>query len=89
MARLIIDADTCTGCEACVPSCPFGSLSMKDGIAVADERCNFCSACVDACPVGAITVEKEEKAVPVDTGAYKNVWAFIEHEQEKVSERFL
>ncbi len=85
MARLIIDVDTCTGCEACVPSCPFGSLSMKDGIAVADERCNFCSACVDACPVGAITVEKEEKAVPVDTGAHKNVWAFIEHEQEKVS----
>jgi electron transfer flavoprotein alpha subunit len=85
MARLIIDADTCTGCEACVPSCPFGSLAMKDGIAVADERCNFCSACVDACPVGAITVEKEEKAVPVDTAAYKNVWAFIEHEQDKIS----
>jgi electron transfer flavoprotein alpha subunit len=85
MARLIIDADTCTGCEACVPGCPFGSLAMKDGMAVADESCNFCGACVEACPVGAMTLEKEEKAVPVDTGAYKNVWAFIEHEQENVS----
>jgi len=85
MARLIIDADACTGCEACLSACPFGSLSMKDGIAVVDESCNFCSACVDACPVGAITVEKEEKAVPVIAGSYKNVWAFIEHEQEKVS----
>ena len=85
MARLIINTDACTGCEACVPSCPFGSLAMKDGVAAADERCNFCSACVDACPVGAITVEKEEKAPPVATGAYKNVWAFIEPEQERVS----
>ncbi|MCJ7588554.1 MAG: electron transfer flavoprotein subunit alpha [Candidatus Aminicenantes bacterium] len=85
MARLIIDADTCTGCEACLPSCPFGSLSMKDGLALVDESCNFCRACVEACPVGAITVEMEEKAVPIDTGSYQNVWAFIEHEQEKVS----
>jgi len=85
MARLIIDADTCSGCEACLPSCPFGALSMKDGIAAVDEKCNFCSACVDACPVGAITVEKEEKAAPIDTSLYKNVWVFFEHEQEKAS----
>jgi electron transfer flavoprotein alpha subunit len=85
MAKLLIDADTCTGCESCLPSCPFGALSMKEGIAVVDEKCNFCGACVDACPVNAITVEKEEKAVTIDTSAYKDVWIFIEHEQEKVS----
>ncbi|MEW6375480.1 MAG: electron transfer flavoprotein subunit alpha [Thermodesulfobacteriota bacterium] len=85
MARLIIDADTCTGCESCIPACPFGALSMKEGIAVVDEKCNFCGACVDACPVSAITVEKEEKAVTIDTSAYKNVWVFVEHEQGKVS----
>lgn len=85
MAKLLIDADTCTGCESCLPSCPFGALSMKEGIAVVDEKCNFCGACVDACPVNAITVEKEEKAVTIDTSTYKDVWVFIEHEQEKVS----
>ncbi len=85
MARLIIDADTCTGCEVCIPSCPFGSLSMKDGTAWVDESCNFCRACLEACPVGAISVETEEKALPVDLGDYRHVWVFIEHEQDKVS----
>jgi electron transfer flavoprotein alpha subunit/NAD-dependent dihydropyrimidine dehydrogenase PreA subunit len=85
MAKLLIDKDTCTGCEACIPTCPFGALSMKEGIAVVDEKCTFCGACVDVCPVSAITLEKEEKAVTIDTGAYKDVWVFIEHEHGKVS----
>jgi electron transfer flavoprotein alpha subunit/NAD-dependent dihydropyrimidine dehydrogenase PreA subunit len=85
MAKLLIDKDTCTGCEACIPTCPFGALSMKEGIAVVDEKCTFCGACVDVCPVSAITLEKEEKAVTIDTGAYKNVWVFVEHEHGKVS----
>ncbi|MBM4349908.1 MAG: electron transfer flavoprotein subunit alpha [Deltaproteobacteria bacterium] len=85
MANLLIDKGTCTGCEACIPSCPFGALSMKEGIAVVDEKCTFCGACVDVCPVSAIALEKDEKAVTIDVGAYQDVWVFIEHEQEKVS----
>jgi electron transfer flavoprotein alpha subunit/NAD-dependent dihydropyrimidine dehydrogenase PreA subunit len=85
MAKLLIDAQTCTGCESCVPSCPFGALSMKEGIAVVDEQCTFCGACVDVCPVNAITLEKEEKVATAEAGAYKDVWVFIEHEQGKIS----
>jgi electron transfer flavoprotein alpha subunit len=85
MAQLIIDVKTCTGCEACVPTCPFGALSMKDKVAVVDEKCTFCGACVDACPVSAITLEKDEQAVTIDTSAYKDVWVFVEHERGKVS----
>jgi electron transfer flavoprotein alpha subunit/NAD-dependent dihydropyrimidine dehydrogenase PreA subunit len=85
MATLLIDKETCTGCESCIPACPFGALSMKEGIAVVDEKCTFCGACVDVCPVSAITLEKEEKAVTIDTGAYKDVWIFIEHEHGKVA----
>ena len=85
MAKLIIDAETCTGCESCLSACPFGALSMKEGIAVVDDKCTFCGACVDVCPVTAITLEKDEKAVTIDLGAYKDVWIFIEHEQGKVS----
>ncbi|MFB3885213.1 MAG: FAD-binding protein [Thermodesulfobacteriota bacterium] len=85
MARLLIDKDTCTGCESCVSTCPFGALSMKEGVAVVDEKCTFCGACVDVCPVSAITLEKDEKAVTIDTSAYKDVWIFVEHEQGKVA----
>ena len=85
MANLLINADTCTGCEACIPTCPFGALSIKEGIAVVDEKCTFCGACVEVCPVSAITLEKEEKVAAVDLSAYKNVWVFIEHERGKVS----
>ena len=85
MARLIIDKDTCTGCESCIPACPFGALSMQEGVAAVDDKCTFCGACVDVCPVSAITLEKEEKAVTIDISAYKNVWIFIEHESDKVS----
>jgi electron transfer flavoprotein alpha subunit/NAD-dependent dihydropyrimidine dehydrogenase PreA subunit len=85
MAKLIIDKETCTGCEACVPNCPFGALSMADGKAAVDEKCTFCGACVDVCPVSAITLEKDEKVGGVDPSAYKNVWIFIEHEHGKIS----
>jgi electron transfer flavoprotein alpha subunit len=85
MATLLIDKETCTGCEACIPSCPFGALSMKEGIAAVDDKCTFCGACVDVCPVSAITLKKDEKAVTIDISAYKDVWVFIEHEQGKVS----
>jgi len=85
MAKLLIDKDTCTGCESCISACPFGALSMKEGIAVVDEKCTFCGAFVDVCPVSAITLEKEEKAVTIDTSAYKDVWIFVEHEHGKVA----
>ena len=85
MAELIIDKETCTGCEACIASCPFGALSMVDGTAVVDEKCTFCGACVDVCPVGAITLRKEDKAAAATPGEYKDVWVFIEHEEGKVS----
>ncbi len=74
MARLLIDAKTCTGCEACIPSCPFDALSMKDKVAVVDEKCTFCGACVDVCPVSAITLEKDQRAAAVASGDYKDVW---------------
>lgn len=84
MARLLINADKCTGCESCIPACPFGALSMKEGIAVVDEKCTFCGACIDVCPVDAILLEKEEKAITIDTSAYKDVWVYIEHDQGKI-----
>ncbi|HMK76376.1 MAG TPA: electron transfer flavoprotein subunit alpha [Thermodesulfobacteriota bacterium] len=83
MSELIIDKDTCTGCESCIPSCPFDALSMQEGKAVVDEKCTFCGACVEVCPVSAITLIKAEKSAAEGTSA-KDIWIFIEHEFGKI-----
>ena len=54
----IVDAEKCTGCEACVESCPLDAIEMQDDIAVVDaDTCSDCGACVDACPVEAISMD--------------------------------
>jgi electron transfer flavoprotein alpha subunit/NAD-dependent dihydropyrimidine dehydrogenase PreA subunit len=86
MARLLIDEEACTGCEACVDECPFGALEMKGDVAMVNEKCTFCGACVDVCPVEAIVLEKEEKEVEgLDISEYKDIWVFIEHKGGKIS----
>ena len=54
----VVDSEKCTGCEACVDSCPVDAIEMKDDLAVIDaDTCSDCGACVDACPVEAISLE--------------------------------
>lgn len=53
-----VDADTCTGCSACVDSCPVSAIEMVNDKAVVDANtCTDCGACVDACPVEAISMQ--------------------------------
>ena len=54
----VVDSNTCSGCGACVDTCPVEAIEMKDDIAVVDsDTCTDCGACVDACPVEAIALE--------------------------------
>ena len=54
----VINKDTCTGCGACVDTCPVEAISMVDGKADVDAgACVDCGACVDECPVEAISLE--------------------------------
>ena len=54
----IVNKETCTGCEACVESCPSEAIKMADEKAVIDEEaCVDCGACVDECPVEAISMD--------------------------------
>ncbi|MDP2216775.1 MAG: 4Fe-4S binding protein [Methanolobus sp.] len=54
----IVDKDLCTGCVACVDSCPVEAISMngKDLAVVDAEACVDCGDCVDTCPVDAISM---------------------------------
>lgn len=54
----VVDRDACTGCEACVDSCPVEAISMNgDEKAQIDETtCTDCGSCVDECPVEAISM---------------------------------
>jgi heterodisulfide reductase subunit A len=46
----------CTGCEVCVPVCPYGARVMdreKGVVIVREAMCRGCGACAAACPSGA------------------------------------
>lgn len=54
-----IDADLCIACEACVPYCPMGAISMDDVAVIDQDECVDCAVCLKsgACPVDAIIFE--------------------------------
>jgi formate hydrogenlyase subunit 6/NADH:ubiquinone oxidoreductase subunit I len=51
-----INHNLCTGCKACVETCPTSALAQVYNKAVLanPERCTYCLACEDVCPVQAI-----------------------------------
>mgnify|MGYP000226173393 FL=1 len=56
MAKAVVDAGTCVGCESCVGTCPVEAIAMADGKAkVNPDTCIECGSCVSACPVSAIS----------------------------------
>lgn len=56
-----VNQETCTGCEACVGSCPVETITMVDGKALVGDECIDCGACVDECPVESITMEQFQR----------------------------
>jgi len=64
--KVVIDKETCKGCELCVEHCPQDALQMdkedinSKGFFVAslvdEEKCNSCTFCAVMCPDMAIRV---------------------------------
>jgi ferredoxin len=78
-----VDADKCTGCGICVPTCPDAAISLEEGSPVRDvERCIFCCACIRACP---------EQALFIDAPAVqeKRKWLHDNYARRKEPELFL
>ena len=51
-----IDNAKCTGCAACVDTCPNGSISVNEGTAIVKDDCLDCAACLSGCPTEAISI---------------------------------
>ncbi len=53
-----VDAQSCTGCGACIDHCAARALSMGDRIPVVDaDTCITCFCCQEICPQRAITLQ--------------------------------
>jgi len=57
-ARVVIDAEACTGCGNCVQVCPYGVFRMSGGRAAVQnaDACQLCGRCVRSCAPAAITL---------------------------------
>ena len=77
----------CIGCGACVQTCPYGAISLEDGVAQVDaEKCTNCGACVDVCPVSVITLDRPVNNNQPDAGAVREVKNDIQQIKREVEE---
>lgn len=51
--QMVLWSETCVGCNACVPRCPFDALKLPKGgkIEVDESKCTHCGLCFGPCPV--------------------------------------
>ena len=60
-----IEEPLCSGCQICIPLCPYSAIELDRGKMVArisDVLCKGCGVCVAACPSGAISQKLFEDA---------------------------
>ena len=75
---LEIDKELCIGCGICEDNCPFGAISIEEGVAVVGDTCTLCGACVESCDVEALTLDVQEKQVQEDLSSWADVLVFCE-----------
>jgi len=76
----LVDADLCSGCEACLDRCAFNAMSMVDGICEVDRiACYGCGLCISSCETEALSlVQKSPEEMtppPSDDEAWRRVRA--------------
>ncbi len=76
MASIDVRKETCVGCGACVPACPYGAISMEEELAVIGPECTLCGACESACPFGAIVIR--QGSAETDKSAYSGIMVVAE-----------
>ena len=52
----VTDAQQCSGCQACIGTCPTGARSFNEATGLPDvdaSLCTACGCCIGTCPIGA------------------------------------
>ncbi|KJF18110.1 4Fe-4S binding protein [Acidithrix ferrooxidans] len=53
--KIAFDLDTCSGCGACIRTCPQRAIHGSTiGIFIDEDLCNSCGECVEICPKGSL-----------------------------------
>ena len=63
--RAVVDAGSCSACEACVDRCHFGAITMEgegETALVNPDKCMGCGVCLVTCPVEALSLEEVRPA---------------------------
>ena len=76
----LVDADLCSGCEACLDRCAFNAMAMVDGICEVDRSaCYGCGLCISSCETEALSLlqksPEELSPPPADDEAWRRVRA--------------
>jgi len=82
-ARIEIRPEVCTGCGVCVSACPFGAISLVDGIATVSDACTLCGACEASCPFSAIIIRRDKEKAD-DLGSWSGILVYAEQREGKV-----
>ena len=73
--RVVVDAETCTGCETCVGRCQFKALAVPEDVCIVDyDRCLGCGQCVSVCPVEALNLERRPGGEVPEPPADEKEW---------------
>jgi electron transfer flavoprotein alpha subunit/NAD-dependent dihydropyrimidine dehydrogenase PreA subunit len=76
---LEVSKELCIGCGICEDNCPFGAISVEDGLAVVGDTCTLCGACVESCEVEALTLDVQSKQIQEDLSSWTGVLVFCEY----------
>jgi len=84
---VLLNLELCTGCNSCVPACPFGAI-IPDPSGEKVQKCDQCieglkadeiPGCCSGCPTGALKFVTHDKN---DAGVYKVLTTFVIDEKQ-------